>query len=45
MLDRKYLYARINARTDEMISNGLLNEVKFLKRIIMITENLIHSIQ
>lgn len=31
MLDRKYLYARINARTDEMILKGLLDEVKFLR--------------
>lgn len=31
MLDRKYLYERINARTDEMLLNGLLDEVKLLK--------------
>lgn len=31
MLERKYLYARINARTDEMLLNGLLDEVRYLK--------------
>ncbi len=31
MLERKYLYERINARTDEMLLNGLLDEVKHLK--------------
>lgn len=31
MLDRKYLYKRINERVDEMISNGLIDEVKNLQ--------------
>lgn len=30
MLDRKYLYFRINNRVDEMIKNGLVEEVKSL---------------
>ncbi|MEO8665898.1 MAG: tRNA dimethylallyltransferase, partial [Ignavibacteria bacterium] len=30
MYDRKVLYERINQRTDEMIANGLIDEVKWL---------------
>ena len=30
MLDRKYLYERINKRVDVMIENGLIDEVKSL---------------
>jgi len=33
MLDRKYLYRRINERVDEMIENGLLEEIRNLKEI------------
>ncbi len=31
LLDRKILYSRINSRVDEMISKGLIEEVKWLK--------------
>lgn len=31
LLDRKYLYKRINDRTDEMLRNGLIDEVRILK--------------
>ena len=33
MLDRKYLYRRINERVDKMIENGLLEEVRNLKEM------------
>ncbi|HMS65472.1 MAG TPA: tRNA (adenosine(37)-N6)-dimethylallyltransferase MiaA [Ignavibacteria bacterium] len=32
LLDRKYLYERINNRVDDMIKNGLLEEVEELKK-------------
>ncbi|MCY7361764.1 MAG: tRNA (adenosine(37)-N6)-dimethylallyltransferase MiaA, partial [Ignavibacteria bacterium] len=31
LLDRKYLYERINRRVDEMILSGLMNEISLLK--------------
>lgn len=30
--DREHLYARINQRVDQMLSNGLIEEVRFLKK-------------